>query len=326
MRAVEIVEPGGPRVLQPCERPIPVPRPSEILIEVKAAGINRPDVIQREGRYPPPKGASDLPGLEVSGVVKVAGAETKRFRPGDKVCALTNGGGYAQFVAVDEGAVLPVPTGFTLTQAAAVPENHFTVWHNVFQRGGLKEAETFLLHGGTSGIGTTAIQLAKALGATVFATAGTDEKCDLCRMLGADLAINYRTQDFVAAVKSATDGAGANVILDMVGGDYIPRNHSAAAVDGRIVQIAFLQGARVEVDFTKVMVKRLVHTGSTLRPRSTKFKAELATELERQVWPLLNSGKVTPIMDMIFPLDEAWRAHERMESGDHIGKIMLDVG
>ncbi|MGB7433309.1 MAG: NAD(P)H-quinone oxidoreductase [Ahrensia sp.] len=325
MDAIEIVEPGGPRVLQACKRAVPTVRPHEVLIEVKAAGVNRPDVLQRQGAYPPPPGASDLPGLEVAGTVKTVGDDVTRYRPGDAVCALTNGGGYAHYVAVDQGTVLPVPSGLTMAQAAALPENYFTVWHNVFERGGLADGETLLVHGGTSGIGSTAIQLAKAFGATVIATAGSDEKCAACRDLGAALAINYRETDFVSAVKDFTDGQGAHVILDMVGGDYVARNYSAAAIEGRIVQIAFLGGAKIEVDFTKLMVKRLTHTGSTLRPRSAAFKARLASELETKVWPLLASGRIAPVMDMIFPLHEAWRAHERMETSAHIGKIMLDV-
>lgn len=326
MDAIEIVEPGGPRVLQACKRAVPTLRPHEVLIEVKAAGVNRPDVLQRQGAYPPPPGASDLPGLEVAGIVKTVGDDVTRYQPGDMVCALTNGGGYAHYVAVDQGTVLPVPSGLTMAQAGGLPENYFTVWHNVFERGGLAAGETLLVHGGTSGIGSTAIQLAKAFGATVIATAGSDEKCAACRDLGAALAINYRETDFVAAVKEFTDGQGAHVILDMVGGDYVSRNYSAAAIEGRIVQIAFLGGAKVEADFTKLMVKRLTHTGSTLRPRSAAFKARLAKELENKVWPLLASGQIAPVMDMIFPLHEAWRAHERMETSAHIGKIMLDVG
>lgn len=326
MDAIEISEPGGPRVLQSCKRPIPTLRPNEVLIAVKAAGVNRPDVLQRQGAYPPPAGASDLPGLEVAGSVEALGEAVTRYQVGDAVCALTNGGGYAQFVAVDEGTVLPVPSGLTPMQAAGLPENYFTVWHNVFERGALREGETLLVHGGTSGIGSTAIQLAKAFGATVIATAGSEEKCSACRDLGAALAINYRETDFVGAVKDFTDGKGANVILDMVGGDYVARNYSAAAIEGRIVQIAFLGGSTVEADFTKLMTKRLTHTGSTLRPRSADFKAHLARELEAKVWPLLASGAIAPVMDTIYPLHEAWRAHERMETSAHIGKIMLDVG
>ena len=326
MTAIAITEPGGPMVLKPEKRPLPLPGPGEILIRVKAAGVNRPDVLQRQGAYPPPPGASDLPGLEVAGEVAALGEGVKRWRTGDAVTALTPGGGYAEFCLVDESNALPVPHGFTFTEAAAVPETFFTVWHNVFQRGGLKAGETFLVHGGTSGIGTAAIQLAKAFGARVIATAGSAEKCEACTKLGADRAVNYRSEDFVAAVKEATGGKGADVILDMVGGDYIGRNYDAAAVDGRIVQIAFLQGAKASADFTKLMIKRLTHTGSTLRPRSVEFKAGIAAELERQVWPLLAERRIAPVMDMIFPLREAWRAHERMQEGEHIGKIVLDVG
>lgn len=326
MTAIAITEPGGPMVLKPEKRPLPQPGPGEILIRVKAAGVNRPDVLQRQGAYPPPPGASDLPGLEVAGEVAALGEGVKRWRVGDAVTALTPGGGYAEFCLVHESNALPVPHGFTFTEAAAVPETFFTVWHNVFQRGGLKAGETFLVHGGTSGIGTTAIQLAKAFGARVIATAGSAEKCEACTKLGADRAVNYRSEDFVAAVKEATGGKGADVILDMVGGDYIGRNYDAAAVDGRIVQIAFLQGAKASADFSKLMIKRLTHTGSTLRPRSVEFKADIAAELERQLWPLLAERRIAPVMDMIFPLREAWRAHERMQEGEHIGKIVLDVG
>ena len=326
MTAIAITEPGGPMVLKPEKRPLPLPGPGEILIRVRAAGVNRPDVLQRQGAYPPPPGASDLPGLEVAGEVAALGDGVKRWRAGDPVTALTPGGGYAEFCLVDESNALPVPHGFTFTEAAAVPETFFTVWHNVFQRGGLKAGETFLVHGGTSGIGTAAIQLAKAFGARVIATAGSAEKCEACTKLGADRVVNYRSEDFVAAVKEATGGKGADVILDMVGGEYIARNYDAAAVDGRIVQIAFLQGAKASADFSKLMIKRLTHTGSTLRPRSVEFKAGIAAELERQVWPLLAERKIAPVMDMIFPLREAWRAHERMQEGEHIGKIVLDVG
>ncbi|MBX3571721.1 MAG: NAD(P)H-quinone oxidoreductase [Mesorhizobium sp.] len=326
MTAIAITEPGGPMVLKPEKRPLPQPGPGEILIKVKAAGVNRPDVLQRQGAYPPPPGASDLPGLEVAGEVAVLGDGVKRWRIGDAVTALTPGGGYAEFCLVSESNALPVPHGFTFTEAAAIPETFFTVWHNVFQRGGLKAGEVFLVHGGTSGIGTAAVQLAKAFGARVIATAGSAEKCEACTKLGADRAVNYRSEDFVAAVKDATGGKGADVILDMVGGDYIGRNYDAAAVDGRIVQIAFLQGAKASADFSKLMLKRLTHTGSTLRPRSVEFKAGIAAELERQVWPLLAERRIAPVMDMIFPLREAWRAHERMQEGEHIGKIVLDVG
>jgi putative PIG3 family NAD(P)H quinone oxidoreductase len=326
MTAIAISEPGGPRVLKPERRAVPKPRPGEILIEVRAAGVNRPDVLQRIGAYLPPPGASDLPGLEAAGEVAAVGEGVKRWRIGDSVTALTPGGGYAEYCLVHESNALPVPHGYTFTEAAAIPETFFTVWHNVFQRGALQEGETFLVHGGSSGIGTAAIQLAKAFGATVIATAGSAEKCEACTRLGADRAVNYREEDFVAAVKDATGGKGADVILDMVGGDYIGRNYDCAAVDGRIVQIAFLGGSKATADFSKLMVKRLTHTGSTLRPRSVEFKAGVAAELERKVWPLLAERKIAPVMDMIFPLREAWRAHERMQDGEHIGKLVLDVG
>jgi putative PIG3 family NAD(P)H quinone oxidoreductase len=325
MTAVAISQPGGPMVLKPEKRDVPEPGQGEILIRVRAAGVNRPDVQQRKGAYPPPPGASDLPGLEVSGEVVAVGEGARRWRLGDAVCALTPGGGYAEYAKVHESNALPVPQGFTLTEAAALPETFFTVWHNVFERGGLKAGETLLVHGGSSGIGTTAIQLASALGAYVITTAGSAEKCEACLKLGADRAVNYREQDFVAAVKEATDGRGANVILDMVGGDYVGRNYDAAAVEGRIVQIATQGGAVASADFSKLMVKRLVHTGSTLRPRTVEFKGQIAAALEAQVWPLLAARRVVPVMDMIFPLREAWRAHERMEEGEHIGKIVLDV-
>ncbi len=326
MRAVEISEPGGPRALAAVERRVPMLIKNEILVRVRAAGVNRPDVLHRQGAYPPPAGASDLPGLEVAGVVEAVGENVERWKVGDQVCALTNGGGYAQFVAVDQGSVMPIPAGMTMSQAAAIPETFFTVWHNVFQRGGLKQGETLLVHGGSSGIGTTAIQLAKCFDMKVMVTAGSQEKCAACFELGADVAINYREEDFVSVVKKQTDGAGANVILDMVGGEYIERNYQAAAMDGRIVQIAFLGGMKAETNFTQLMMKRLTHTGSTLRARPLDFKAGIARELEEYVWPLIEAGKVAPVMDLIFPLHEAWRAHERMEEGQHIGKIVLDVG
>lgn len=326
MTAIAISQPGGPMVLKPEKRLVPEPAEGEILIRVRAAGVNRPDVQQRKGAYPAPPGASDLPGLEVAGTVAMLGSGVKRWRVGDEVCALVPGGGYAEFCKVHGSHALPVPSGFTMTEAAAVPENHFTVWHNVFERGALKRGETLLVHGGSSGIGTTAIQLAKAFGATVITTAGSADKCDACRSLGADFAINYHDEDFVSVVKDVTQGKGADVILDMVGGDYVARNYTAAAVEGRIVQIATQAGAVSSTDFSKLMVKRLVHTGSTLRPRTVAFKGALAAALELQVWPLLASRKVAPVLDMIFPLNEAWRAHERMEEGTHIGKIMLDVG
>jgi putative PIG3 family NAD(P)H quinone oxidoreductase len=325
MTVIAISEPGGPRVLKPEKRPLPTLREGEIMVRVRAAGVNRPDVMQRKGLYPVPPGASDLPGLEVAGEVAALGPGATRWRIGDQVCALTPGGGYAEYCRVHESNALPVPHGFTLTEAGALPETFFTVWHNVFERGGLKKGETLLVHGGSSGIGTTAIQLASAFGAYVVTTAGSPEKCAACLKLGADRAINYRTEDFVAVTREATGGRGADVILDMVGGDYVARNYDAAAIEGRIVQIATQGGAQATVDVAKIMVKRLVHTGSTLRPRTTEFKAGVAAALEAQVWPLLAERRVAPVMDMIFPLTEAWRAHERMEEGEHIGKIVLDV-
>lgn len=326
MMAVAITEPGGPLVLKQVRRDVPQVRATEILIRVRAAGVNRPDVMQRKGLYPPPKGASDLPGLEVSGVVVATGADAARWQVGDEVCALANGGGYAEYVAVEASNALPLPKGFTFTEAAALPETFFTVWHNVFQRGGLKPGETLLVHGGSSGIGTAAIQIATVLGARVVVTAGSEEKCKACLDLGAVKAINYRKEDFVPPTKRATDGRGADVILDMIGGDYVARNYDAAAIDGRIVQIALQGGATGTADLAKLMTKRLVHTGSTLRPRTVEFKGQIAAELEARVWPLLAERRIAPVMDMIFPLKEAWRAHERMEEGEHIGKIVLDVG
>ena len=325
MTAIAITEPGGPLVLKAQRRDVPEPKADEILIKVRAAGVNRPDVFQRKGAYPAPKGASDLPGLEAAGEIVAVGANVRRWRVGDTVTALTAGGGYAEYVTVHESNALPIPHGLTFTEAAAIPETFFTVWHNVFQRGGLKKGESFLVHGGSSGIGTTAIQLASAFGAFVITTAGSADKCAACVQLGADRAINYRQEDFVTAVREATNGKGVDVILDMVGGDYVDRNYSAAAEDGRIVQIASLGGAQVSVNVSRLMAKRLTHTGSTLRPRSIEFKGVIAAELEEQVWPLLADRRVAPVMDMIFPLRDAWRAHERMEEGDHIGKIVLDV-
>ena len=325
MTAVAITEHGGPLVLKPERRDVPMPGQGEILIRVRAAGVNRPDVAQRKGIYPPPPGASDLPGLEAAGEVAAVGPGVARWRVGDTVTALTPGGGYAEYVVVHGSNALPIPHGFTFTEAAALPETFFTVWHNVFQRGGLKAGESFLVHGGSSGIGTTAIQLAAAFGAKTLATAGSAEKCEACVKLGADRAINYREEDFVRVAKEETGGTGVDVILDMVGGDYVARNYDAAAMDGRIVQIATMSGAKATADFARLMVKRLTHTGSTLRPRTVAFKGEIAAELEARVWPFLADRKIAPVMDMIFPLKEAWRAHERMEEGDHIGKIVLDM-
>ena len=326
MTAVAISKPGGPLVLKAEQRPVPAPGSGEILIKVRAAGVNRPDVLQRRGVYPPPKGASDLPGLEVAGEVAALGAEARRWQVGDAVCALTPGGGYAEYSVVHESNALPVPTGLSFNEAAAVPETFFTVWHNVFQRGGLKAGETLLVHGGSSGIGTTAIQLAEAFGANVIATAGSEEKCAACLRLGAKRAVNYHREDFVSAVKDLTGGRGADVILDMVGGDYIAKNYEAAAIDGRIVQIAFLGGATVTLDFTRLMVKRLTHTGSTMRPQNLASKARIARALEEKVWPLLSAGSLKPVIHATFPLTEAAKAHAAMEEGSHVGKVVLAVG
>ena len=323
MTAVEIRHAGGPEELIAGSRPVPAPGEGEILVKVAAAGINRPDVMQRQGLYPAPPGAPDIPGLEIAGTVVALGQDTARWSVGDRVTALVPGGGYAEFCAAHGSNALPIPDELDFAEAAALPETFFTVWSNVFDRGGLQPGETFLVHGGSSGIGTTAIQLAKAFDATVIATAGSDAKCDACRELGADLAINYQTTDFVAAVKNFTTGKGAHLILDMVGGDYIERNYSAAAVEGRIVQIAFLHGAFAEVDMSRLMLKRLTHTGSTLRARSVDFKARIAAALEDKVWPLLASGAVRPVMDSKFALADAAKAHARMEASNHIGKIVL---
>lgn len=325
MIAIEIAEPGGAHMLRPTHRSVPVPSGREILVRVRAAGVNRPDVVQRQGNYAPPPGASDIPGLEIAGDIVALGDEVERYRIGDQVMALLAGGGYAEYAVVHETNALPLPKGYGYIEAAAIPETFFTVWHNVFERGGLKSGETLLVHGGSSGIGTTAIQLGKAFGAHVIATAGSPEKCEACLKLGAEKAVNYREEDFVAAVKEATGGRGADVILDMVGGDYVDRNYKAAAEDGRIVQIAFLNGAKATVNVGILMTRRLTHTGSTLRPRSVEFKADIARQLEAKVWPLLAERQVAPVMDMIFPFKDAWRAHERMESSKHIGKIVLDV-
>ncbi|NBJ12145.1 NAD(P)H-quinone oxidoreductase [Microvirga arsenatis] len=325
MRAVVAQGSGGPEVLKVVQRPVPQPGKGEILVRVKAAGVNRPDVLQRQGGYPPPPGAPDILGLEIAGDVAASGPGAARFPVGTPVMALVPGGGYAEYALAHESNALPVPSGLSVEEAGAIPETYFTVWTNVFDRGRLQPGETLLVHGGTSGIGTTAIQLAKAFGAKVIATAGSPEKCEACRRLGADAAVNYRTEDFVAAVKEATGGRGADVILDMVGGDYIPRNYEAAAQDGRIVQIAFLQGPRVEVDFRRLMVKRLTHTGSTLRPRSPAEKAAIARSLEAKVWPLLAEGRCRPVMDSAFPLEDAAKAHARMDGGEHIGKIVLTL-
>ncbi|MET1412721.1 NAD(P)H-quinone oxidoreductase [Roseibium sp. HPY-6] len=323
MTAIAISEPGGPEVLVAEERPLPVPGPHEILIRVEAAGVNRPDVLQRKGAYPPPKSASDLPGLEVAGEIVACGDEVKRYTTGDKVTALAPGGGYAEYCKVPAGHALPVPAGLSIIEAAALPETFFTVWTNVFDRCALAAGERFLVHGGTSGIGTTAIQLAKVFGAEVFTTVGSNEKADAVRKLGADHVINYRTDVFEKVIHEITGGEGVNVILDMVGGDYVERNWKAAAVEGRICQIATLNGVAENANFSRLMVKRLTHTGSTLRPRSDAFKTAIAENLEAKVWPLIESGKVKPVMDSTYPLAQAAEAHRRMEGSGHIGKIVL---
>lgn len=324
MKAIKIRKPGGPEVLEIGELARPEPGPGEILIRVSAAGVNRPDTFQRMGLYPPPPGAPETPGLEVAGEVVATGPGVTRWKAGDRVCALVGGGGYAEFCPAHEAHALPVPKGLSEIEAAGLPETVFTVWTNVFERGALKPGETFLVHGGTSGIGTTAIQLALAFGARVIATAGSADKCATCVKLGAE-AINYRDQDFVAEVMKLTDQRGVDVILDMVGGDYIQRNISSAAPDGRIVSIAFLRGPKAEVNFMPVMTKRLTLTGSTLRPRSNEEKAALARAIEANVWPLIETGRVKPIIDTTFPLADAAKAHALMESSSHIGKIVLTV-
>jgi len=325
MRAVVAPNPGGPEALTLVERALPTPGAGEILIRVAAAGVNRPDMLQRQGQYAPPPGASDILGLEICGEVVARGAGANRYALGARVLALVPGGGYAEYCLAHETIALPIPAGLTDIEAAAIPETFFTVWTNVFDRGGLTAGETLLVHGGSSGIGTTAILLAKAFGAKVIATVGSQDKAEQCRRLGADVAINYRTEDFVEATKAATGGQGAEVILDMVGGDYVPRNYAAAKVDGRIVQIAFLHGPRVELDLRPLMTKRLTHTGSTLRPRSPAEKAVIADALREKVWPLLAEGRCKPVIDSVFPLAEAARAHARMESSKHVGKIVLTV-
>jgi putative PIG3 family NAD(P)H quinone oxidoreductase len=323
MRVVEIARPGGPEVLVPATRPVPAPGPGQILIRVAFAGVNRPDALQRAGAYAPPPGASDLPGLEAAGHVAAVGPGVTDWRPGDAVCALLPGGGYAEYAVTNAAHALPVPGGVSLRDAACLPETVFTVWTNVFRRGGLQAGERFLVHGGSSGIGTTAIQLARLFGARVFATAGSDAKCDACRALGAERAINYRTEDFVAVLRAE---GGANLILDMVGGSYLPRNVRALADDGRLVQIAFLEGPKVELNFAEVMVRRLTITGSTLRPQSDLAKARIAADLRMQVWQHVAAGRLAPVIDSEWPLDRATEAHARMETSAHIGKIVLAVG
>ena len=325
MTVIGISKPGGPEVLLPETRPVPTPGPGEILIKAIAAGVNRPDVAQRSGSYPPPPGASDLPGLEVAGEVAAVGPGVTRHKLGDKVMSLVAGGGYAQYCIAQAAQAMAVAPSLSMIEAAAIPETLMTVWHNVFERGALKAGETLLIHGGSSGIGTMAIQLAKAFGAKVIVTVGSQDKADACLKLGADRAVNYKTEDFVTEAKNATDGAGANVILDMVGGDYIERNYDAAAVEGRVVQIAFLGGPKANANFAKLMVKRLHHTGSTLRPRSNADKEAMVAAIEAKVMPLLRDGRIKPLIDSTFPLEKAAEAHRRMETSEHIGKIVLAV-
>jgi putative PIG3 family NAD(P)H quinone oxidoreductase len=323
--AIEIRQPGGPEVLQPVERPVPGPRDGEVLVRVEAAGVNRPDIMQRLGKYPPPPGASDIPGLEIAGSIAATGAGVARWRTGDAVCALVAGGGYAEYCVVPEPQCLPIPAGMDAATAAAIPETFFTVWTNLFDRAALRRGERLLVHGGTSGIGTTAIQLARAFGATVFATAGSDEKCAACERLGAQ-AINYRASDFVAAIHDLTAGRGVDVILDIVGGDYLQRNLESLALNGRLVQIGLIGGARAELNLTAVLQKRLTITGSTLRARTIDEKGAIARRLEEQVWPLLASGVVSPVIDARLRLREAAEAHRRLEAGNVVGKIVLLVG
>jgi NADPH2:quinone reductase len=325
MKAVEISKPGSPEVLKLVERPVPVPKPSEILIKVAAAGVNRPDVLQRSGNYPVPPDASDLPGLEVAGEVAVVGSSVSGLEPGEKVCALVHGGGYAEYCVAPEVTALPVPKGWTLIEAASLPETFFTVWGNVYDRARLAPGESLLVQGGSSGIGVTAIQMAKATGNQVFVTAGSDEKCAACLRLGADKAINYKTQDFAAEIKAATGGKGVNVILDMVGGDYVPRELKSLADDGRLVFIAFLRGHKAELDINEVMRRRLTLSGSTLRPRPVEFKGAIAKSLREKIWPLIEAGKIRPEIYKTFPVAQAADAHRLMESSQHIGKIVLTV-
>ena len=325
MRAIEITEFGGPDVLQLCDRPLPQLKSGEILIKVHAAGVNRPDVFQRQGNYPVPPGASDLPGLEVAGEIVDGDLGGSAFKKGDLVCALVQGGGYAEYCAAPLAQCLPVPQGLNALQAAALPENFFTVWSNVFERARLVPGETLLVQGGSSGIGVTAIQIAAALGHRVFATAGSDDKCRACEELGAELAINYRTEDFEEVLKTATEGRGVDVILDMVGGDYLPREIQTLADDGRLVIIALLGGAKGQLDMSQILRRRLTVTGSTLRPRPVEFKAFIARQLQERVWPLLASGKVKPVIYQTFPLAQAAQAHALMESSAHVGKIMLTL-
>jgi NADPH2:quinone reductase len=325
MTVIAIRAPGGPEMLVPQERPVPAPGPGEILVKVVAAGVNRPDVRQRQGSYPPPKGATDIPGLEVAGEVAALGPEVKRWKIADKVCALVVGGGYAQYCLAYESHALPVPPQLSMIEAAAIPETFFTCWQNMFMRASFNSGDWVLVHGGTSGIGTTAIMLAKAFGAKVITTAGSPEKCEAAKKLGADVAVNYKTEDFVAATKQATGGAGANLIVDIVGGDYIDRNYDAAADNGQIAQVSFTSGPKATANFAKLMAKRLHHTGSTLRPRTVAEKAAIARGIEDKVWPLVAEGRIRPVIDSTFPLEQAAAAHARMETSQHIGKIVLTL-
>jgi len=325
MRAIQIEKPGGPEVLRPAERARPEPKPHEILVKVAAAGVNRPDVLQRMGLYAVPPDASDLPGLEIAGEAVACGAAVRMWKPGDAVCALTHGGGYAEYCVTPEVQALPVPKGLSAVEAASLPETFFTVWSNVYDRGRLAPGETLLVQGGTSGIGVTAIQMAKATGNRVFATAGSEEKCAACVRLGAEAAFNYKTQDFVAGVKAATDGKGVDVILDMAAGDFVPKELKALAEDGRLVFIAFLRGMKTEHDVNELMRRRLTLTGSTLRPRSVEFKGAIAASLRSRIWPLIEAGRIKPVIYKTFPLEQAAEAHRLMESSAHIGKIVLTL-
>ncbi len=325
MKVIEIKEFGGPEVLAPAERERPAPKAGEVLIRVYAAGVNRPDVMQRIGLYPPPPGASDVPGLEVAGEIAALGEGVSSFKKGDKVCALVTGGGYAEYCIASEQTVLPVPAGVSFTQAAAIPETYFTVWSNLFDRAGLQARESLLVHGGSSGIGSTAIQLVKAFGGTVITTVGSAEKAAFCTKLGADVVINYKEEDFVERVKEATEGKGINVVLDMIGGDYIDRNLKVLAPDGRHVSIAFQQGPKVSLNMLPVLLNRLTLTGSTLRARDAAFKGRIAQALHTHVWPLMEKGRVLPVVDSVFPLEEVAKAHERMDASRHMGKIVLEA-
>jgi NADPH:quinone reductase len=325
MTAIGISRPGGPEVLQAVERPIPEPAAGEVLVRVEAAGVNRPDIMQRLGKYPPPPGASDIPGLEIAGTIVGVAPGVSRWQAGDRICALVAGGGYAEYCAAPAVQCLPIPQGMDALAAGGIPETFFTVWTNVFERGRLAAGERLLVHGGASGIGTTALQLGRAFGAVVFATAGSDEKCDACRSLGAAVAINYRTQDFLDVVRAETSGAGVDVILDIVGAGYLARNLGCLATNGRLVQIGLMGGATAEINLRPVLDRRLTITGSTLRARSVAEKGALAREVERHVWPLLAAGRVAPIIDRVFPLRAAAEAHRRLESGEHVGKIVLAV-